>query len=213
MTGIKLAPDIIALHGLKGAGKDTVAQMIMKYRPQMKTWAFAHKLKEVCALAFHVPLRHFYDEELKEQCLDFTVPGYRHQYVTPRLLMKDMADTLKAKFGADFFAVDLAWAATSKDYAGGMIVTDLRAYDGEERVMVDRVGARVIHILRPVNDVYAAGDAHGSEKALPVRDGDIIIVNEGTKRDLLLKVRGAIQVIFGQDALKAYPYVPDDPEI
>ena len=43
---------IIAITGLKGSGKDTVANFICKHDNSFKTIAFADKLKDICALLF-----------------------------------------------------------------------------------------------------------------------------------------------------------------
>lgn len=43
---------IIAITGLKGSGKDTIASIICKYDKTFKTIAFADRLKDICALMF-----------------------------------------------------------------------------------------------------------------------------------------------------------------
>jgi len=43
---------IIAITGLKGSGKDTVANFICKHDSSFKTIAFADRLKDLCALLF-----------------------------------------------------------------------------------------------------------------------------------------------------------------
>lgn len=44
---------IIAITGLKGSGKDTIANIICKYDNSFKTIAFADKLKDICAVMFN----------------------------------------------------------------------------------------------------------------------------------------------------------------
>ena len=44
---------VIAITGLKGSGKDTIASIICKYDSTFKTIAFADKLKDVCAILFN----------------------------------------------------------------------------------------------------------------------------------------------------------------
>ena len=43
---------IIAITGLKGSGKDSIANIICKYDSSFKRIAFADKLKDICALLF-----------------------------------------------------------------------------------------------------------------------------------------------------------------
>lgn len=44
---------VIAITGLKGSGKDTIASIICKHDKSFKTIAFADRLKDVCALLFN----------------------------------------------------------------------------------------------------------------------------------------------------------------
>lgn len=44
---------VIAITGLKGSGKDTIANIICKYDHTFKTIAFADKLKDICAVMFN----------------------------------------------------------------------------------------------------------------------------------------------------------------
>ena len=43
---------VIAITGLKGSGKDTIASIICKYDSTFQTIAFADKLKDLCAIMF-----------------------------------------------------------------------------------------------------------------------------------------------------------------
>lgn len=43
---------VIAITGLKGSGKDTIASIICKYDKSFKTIAFADRLKDICAVMF-----------------------------------------------------------------------------------------------------------------------------------------------------------------
>lgn len=43
---------VIAITGLKGSGKDTIASFICKHDSSFKTIAFADKLKDLCAIMF-----------------------------------------------------------------------------------------------------------------------------------------------------------------
>lgn len=44
---------VIAITGLKGSGKDTIANFICKHDSSFKTIAFADKLKDLCAIMFN----------------------------------------------------------------------------------------------------------------------------------------------------------------
>lgn len=194
---------LIAIHGLKGAGKDLTSKMLQKYVVNSATFAFGDRLKSICSAAWGVPLSTFYDEALKEKPL-----GGAHGDMTPRGIMTSMADAIKKQFGGDFFAKSLytAWAQALRSQRP-LIVTDLR-HPVELQVCRD-LGAIVIHVQRPDPGLYAPS-THVSEQGLPLAHSDLLISNSGTKADLLLQVRAKIELLWGPDALKSYPYLDSE---
>lgn len=188
---------LIAIHGLKGSGKDLTASMLQKYILNSERFAFGDKLKRICSVAFDVPLNYFHDEAMKERGVS--------EWGTPRGLTMQVADTFRSHFGDDFFAHDLrsAWA---KAQANGksLIVTDLR-FPVELRTC-RKLGAVVVHVQRPATGLYSPS-THSSEAGLPLDYLDSLICNTGTKSMLLAQVRQLICVVWGPEALKEYPFV------
>lgn len=153
---------IIALHGGKGSGKNTVAvelkrQLLQRDATMVRTFAFATILKQVSALVTDVPLDNFYDETLKED--KATIHG------SPREIMTDMADALKSKFGDYIFAMHLskAWLA-AKDAGAFLIVTDLR--HKEEAATVLSHGGVIVPIYTGDRKLPYSGRTHISELPL-----------------------------------------------
>lgn len=62
---------IVGVGGNAGAGKDTLADVLVKKYGFTKL-AFADSLKEMCSKVFELPLNYFYDREIKDS--DFLVP-------------------------------------------------------------------------------------------------------------------------------------------
>lgn len=194
-------PKLIALHGLKGSGKDLTARIIQSYVLNSQTFAFATKLKQICATAWDVSLVNFNDETLKERIIS-------GKDLSPRSMMTSMQGALKEAFGNDVFAKDLA-PAWSKALSAGktLIVTDLR-FDVELEVCRN-LGALVVHVQRDSNDLYTPSD-HVSERGLPLEGRYKVLMNSGDQIYLLHQVRGLIEYVWGRDALRAYPFVPSD---
>jgi hypothetical protein len=62
-----MTPHLIALTGHKGAGKDTVADLLVAMLPVAKKFAFADALREEVCAAFHIPLAALTNRDTKER--------------------------------------------------------------------------------------------------------------------------------------------------
>lgn len=194
-------PKLIAIHGLKGSGKDLTASMLMRYVENSIEFSFGRKLKKICAEAFELPLHVFYSEELKE------TPTVRDG-LSPRQMMTGMDKPLKDAFGQNFFAKSLirVWEDALR-HDQTLVVSDLRF--PVERDVCDRLGALVVHIQRPPTGLYS-DFSHASEAGLPVMPGDFVIDNSSDRTNLLMQVRSLVLHIWGSDALRRYPFVPPE---
>jgi len=193
---MKTSPKLIAIHGLKGSGKDLTASMLRKYVPNSLKFAFGDRLKQMCSVAWDVPLGNFHDETLKEKPLP--------NGLTPRAMMTGLQGPVKDAFGDDFFAAILreAWAK-AKALELSLIVTDLRF--PVEMAICRELGASVLKVDRPNNPLYS-NFSHVSERGLPVRESDFLLLNPEDKFYLIRQVRAVVEEIWGDDALKSYPF-------
>lgn len=168
-------PMLIALHGQKGSGKNTITAELKKQLGHARVFSFGTVLKQVSSLVFRVPLDSFYDESLKEILAD-------SQNGSPRDLMTSMADALKAKFGNHIFANHLAPAWNEAVFAGDhLIVTDLRHH--EEAQAVHALEGTIVPIYTGDRPLQYAKSYHISEKPLWVSDvlSGVHIDNSGPK--------------------------------
>jgi len=194
-------PMLLGIHGLKGSGKDTVADMLGRYLLDHRKFSFGDRLKRICSEAFDVPLTVFYQVALKEDVYGATGR-------TPRSMMTSMSDALKNQYGDGFFAKDLpAYWYLCKSKGFDLLVTDVR-HDVEASVLAT-CGGTMLHVLRPGSSLYQ-DFSHISEGGLKINVHDHVIHNDGTKLELLLKVREFLLKWKGPNALDLYPYVPND---
>lgn len=193
-------PKLIAIHGLKGSGKNLTAKMLMKYALNSDAFAFGDRLKSICSATWNVPLSSFHDEALKEKPI--------HGTMTPRAMMTRMQSPIKQAFGNEFFADFLrpAWANSLKNKRH-LIVTDLRF--PVELQVCRSLGALVIHVQRPATGLYEPSN-HVSEHGLPLADIDRLLDNSRDKPYLLQQVRNVVKDLWGPAALHAYPFTSTD---
>lgn len=189
---------LIGIHGLKGSGKDTVAEMI--YHEVLGVEGslscithYADTLKRAAASLFDVDIKWFYDEKLKEQ----TIPGLN---LTPRQIMTDFHDVLIPKFGPDLF-VRTVRAGYAKwlegDSARGpYVIADVR-YDPRETSWIRESGGIVLHVLRKSVVKGVAASRHSSEYGIPLSAGDFVIHNDGSLADLKDCVVSVLRAVRG----------------
>ena len=168
---------VIGIAGQKGSGKDTVARMILEHVKPSTTFQvfhFADHLKKCCSLIHGVDERFFDERELK----DATIPGMS---VTPRKLMCDTADALKAMVGPDFFVKHVRKQILELPTTDLVIVADVRF--PMETMLVDEFGGHLLHVTR--SSLVPDPIPHNSEVPLVVRPSDYPIENNGSMDDLV----------------------------
>lgn len=177
---------IIGLHGRKGAGKDTVGQMI---RDQVGEGR--------CALiSFADPIRRFvasligiHPESLTHQAVKEGKISWLND-VTPRHMMQ----TLGTEWGRNMIDPDLwikmaamqlrLYVAYDRPF---VVFTDVR-FPNEAEMIRNSFGT-IIHIERPEKTLQ---DKHVSEIPLPRATEDLVIDNSGTVHDLRSTVRSVL---------------------
>jgi hypothetical protein len=173
---------LIGLHGLAGAGKDTVAQRLYDAHDYTRM-AFAQPVKDML-IALGVPRANLTDPGLKAEHIDWIGK-------TPRLLMQ----TLGTEWGRGLVDSEL-WLRHAerrlKQYrkiSPHIVVTDVR-FDNEARWLHTQ-GGRLWHIRRG----YAGStDTHSSEAGLAIGQDDIVIFNDADVTALHDKVDRAISM-------------------
>lgn len=165
------AKRLIGLAGAKGAGKDTVGEII-GHTNGFARIALADPLRAGLQSMFGLEIEVFEDRGLKELPIDWLS-------TSPRRLMQ----TLGTEWGRNHIAHDVwlrvAARRIEKEEAPGVVVTDVRFED--EAAWVRSMGGVVWHIQRPS---LIQCDAHVSEAGVLIRDGDAVITNSGSIVDL-----------------------------
>jgi hypothetical protein len=165
-------PKIIGLSGKARSGKDTAAGML-KTAFNAKTVAFADPIRDAMRVLFDFNEEHF-NGSLKE----VVVPWIGK---SPRQLMQ----TLGTEWGRNIVNNDIWRILAARkieqitEDSNHAVVTDVR-FENEAK-MIRSMGGRVWHIVR---DSIPTVSAHASEAGIAFHDGDVIIHNNGTLKDL-----------------------------
>lgn len=163
---------IIALTGLKGSGKDTVADYIVtKYGYKKET--FAEPLKNALKCLFGLNDNNLYEN--KESKLDDwygVTPRQLMQYVGTELL-RDQMYKLIPELKKNIFVKNLE---NKIKKGGNFVISDLRMENEYE--LIKKYGGVVININRGLISV----DTHSTENT--ILDYDYILNNLGTIENL-----------------------------
>lgn len=177
---------IIALTGPKGSGKDTVGQLICKlyphYNPQ--TIAFADPIKDVLCHVFNLNDKSEYDR-FKRSTLNVESeirPGVptTWRFVNGRHVVREIGMLMRGYDTKQF--TNYVQTKINEDPSKLWIITDLR-FD-EEYLMLKRIGAKVIKILRPQYDY----DGHITERGFDDHLVDMVLMNDGDMEYLTMRV-------------------------
>ena len=158
-----MIPQLIALCGFQGSGKDSCADAITGQHGPYQRYALASPVKRICEIAFGLTWDEMEgDRELKEATLD------RYPYDSPRHLMQVVGTDLFRNAGG----WPTIWVEAMKRYvSGGMdrgehfVISDLR-FPNEAQAVHD-LGGYVIRVNRTDRPVDLSA-VHESEKYIPL---------------------------------------------
>ncbi len=168
-------PTFIGIAGPKRSGKDTLANLLSGAlrRP---VDSFAAPLRELtCRVLGMTPA------EL-EECKETPIPWLAD--TTPRTMMQ----TLGTEWGRDMVHPELWVRSLFARHQHGCIISDVR-FPNEARAIRQRGGV-VVRLQRPGT---GAGDAHASERPLPVELVDIDLVNDESPQELLRRALAGLR--------------------
>ncbi len=177
---------LIGLAGKAGSGKDTLGEyLITKYN--IKSYALAEPLKKAASIAFDIPLKCFYNSELKETLVD-------DWHMTPRELMQ----TLGTEYTRDVFRKDIwirqghkKWLECqkkNKHYA--FLVTDIRFQNDAE--WLKNEGGIIIKVKRDA----AKNMDHESEIGFTENLVDYVIDNNSSLEEFYKNIENTVENIF-----------------
>lgn len=171
---------LIGIYGFARSGKNTVGDHLVHHH-NFEDGAFADALKQAAAIAFNIPLNHFYDDEFKEVVNEFW--GFSPRYIAQVF----GTECMRTNFREDFWihrlksTIDVCRRAGKKS---GFAVTDMRFSNEIDHMRDD--GAILIKVTRP--GVEGLVGAHASETLFPDELFDHVIANDGTLEELYAKV-------------------------
>lgn len=158
---------LIGLIGYKNAGKDTLADYLVREHGFEKH-AFADPVKEVCRIMFHLTPEQLTDPEAKE-----TVD--ERWGTTPRKMMQKVGtDMVRAQLGDDFWLRHMDARVQRKEK---VVVSDVRFPNEAEWVRQN--GGVLVRIV----DGTQHNDYHASETAQLSIHEDVRIFNHKTSID------------------------------
>lgn len=153
---------VIGINGLAGAGKDTVANMVLlslkkDHGLNVKCFAFADSLKKAAAIIFNVPLEDFYDRTKKEESIPYwnMSPRQMAQQLGTEACRKGIRDDIWIK------SLESSILTSGVDVA---FITDAR-FDNEARFVRKQDAGLVIQIVRDGQKTIATS-SHASEQPL-----------------------------------------------
>lgn len=198
---------ILAVAGKKGAGKDTLADALVK-RFKFKKISLADELKTMCSEVFKYPNTHNYDPTLKEKKWDtpITINASHIAAITDYLLANEFNVTedmvielfnigegreletprqLLQFVGTDMIRTVVdpdVWIKLTKrvikDMEGHVVIPDARFEN--ERNAFRNIGGKVALVKRPNIDIEYGADNHVSENQLGEEDEYDYIFNNST---------------------------------
>ena len=158
---------LIGITGCARSGKDTAADYIMHFYPEMAKMSFADPLKNMIRVGLGLS-----DEQLYGDEKEIVDPRYGQ---SPRHIMQ----TLGTEWGRQLIDPDL-WLKTMDLYIQPFtIIPDVR-FENEAQYIRDREGM-IIHIVG--REKVIEGD-HISENPLNIHDGDRFVRNNGSLESL-----------------------------
>jgi len=205
---------IIGISGRIASGKNTVGDIIEKLcltnnGPKFEQKSFAGKLKQMASLLTGIPVEDFEDQEIKNSVLGeewgklsvnnplLAIEPFEKFQFWELMSVRELLQKLGTDAVRDGLHKD-AWVnALFADYKAGdpeynafypnWIITDMR-FPNEMEAVVKR-GGLTIKVIRPVKKSKTTPRLHPSETALDGHTMHYDIINDGSMKDLIEKVR------------------------
>jgi hypothetical protein len=163
---------VYGFAGAAGSGKDTAAKYLIEHHGFVRV-AFADRLKSMLLVGLGLNPADYDTPEKKSAMIPWLGCTYRKA-----------AQTLGTEWGRLHINLDLWPMLALRDVEvalqnhPGVVITDVR-FPNEQQAL-RRIGAQLIHIVRPELSSSLSGteQAHISEKALEVLPGDEIVFND-----------------------------------
>lgn len=167
---------IIGITGIKQAGKDTLANYLVRTRGG-QVYSLAKPIKHMLSATFNIPPEQWEDGEWKER------RGAIH--AAPNRTPRQLAQTLGTEWGRccvdpDIWVNMMEYEYLEHDPTLFFVVSDVR-FDNEAR-KIRKLGGLVVSVIRPEFFPSRSPDFHVSESGIQDRTLiDYYIYNDGPK--------------------------------
>lgn len=199
---------LLALSGKMRSGKDTAADVLVDKHGFTKM-SFAAPLKEICAAAFDIDIKYFYNDDLKDANFnkplaisEKQVDRFCHMVEERGIEVHDNVwKKIKSNLTSNSFLTprallqhvgtdvgrkiirDSIWIDINKHLVskigGNVVVPDCRFANEVESVREQ--GGTVGIVLRPSLEIKSSANLHASETSITDTDDfDIVLINDGT---------------------------------
>lgn len=170
--------ELIGIAGLKGSGKDTVAEVLSAHCGFYRM-AFADPLKEMTARMLQIP-HEVLHSSAKELPLSGT-EGYALHFKTSRDFLQKMGtEVIREHLGPDFWVWLMERRFRDLNPAR-VVIPDVR-FPNEAHFI--RMRGQLWHVDRP----GLQSDGHASEQGIPPLPNEVVIRNNSTLKSLKARV-------------------------
>lgn len=178
-----MKPNVIALAGVKGAGKDTVAKIIQQNGSEnglnIKTVAFADPIKKVVQHIFELDNTSNEQYDLfKREVVKYQLPGYLSHLVSARHIVREIGMLMRSYDDQQY--IRYVRNKIESEPEAIWIVTDMR-FENEYSFLKDEYGAAMIKVKRVVD----SSDRHITEREFADYRIRHLIENYSTHENLI----------------------------
>ena len=163
----------IGIAGFKGSGKDTLADLMLKYNKGFKKYSMADPIRKM-GKVFHFSINEMLNPKMKEVENKFWGISWRKfaQMTGTDLFRHNFRDDVWVRFA------EYAITKTNKN----LIIPDIRF--NNEAELIKKYGGIVIKVRRE----GCNGDSHASERGVDDKYVDIFVDNDGSIKAMKKKV-------------------------
>lgn len=168
---------LLGLTGKAGVGKSSTAEVLARHHGFYDI-AFADPLKQAAAGIFGLPLKNFYEPELKE-----VIDAYWG--MSPRTMLQKLGtEACRNIIDQNIWIKSLTRRLENvSDRLVNVVVTDVR-FDNEADE-IRKLGGTVVHVISSRDsNLPSDNQKHLSESGVFFKEGDVILNNKGSFEEL-----------------------------
>lgn len=175
---------IIAITGNARAGKDTVANIILKFIPSVNVFTYADLLKKEVMLKLEI--------DSLEELNRYKNENIPYNGINIRKFIQEFADS-KKEIDPHYYSSYIINSIKDLDNDCPVLITDLRMLIEEKDLKETFKNLNIIKVKRDIEPIKE--NKHISETEIDLIEDCITVYNDGTKSDLDVKIKNIIKHI------------------